>query len=75
MKSKILEKINKAHTVYIYNGFLESYFKSSKSELIYHFRERYKKQKEEPNKNYMNTFLEDFYNNLELLDNLELYFN
>ena len=39
-----IEKINKAKIVYIYNGHIDNYFKSSKSELIWHFRYLYKRQ-------------------------------
>ena len=74
-KKEILSKINQTKIVYIYNGHIDNYFKSSKSELIWHFRHLYKRQKTEPNKNYMTTFLDEFYNNINLNDNLELYFN
>ena len=46
-KKEILEKINKAKIVYIYNGHIDNYFKSSKSELMWHFRYLYKRQKTE----------------------------
>ena len=72
-KKEILEKINKAKIVYIYNGHIDNYFKSSKSELLWHFRYLYKRQKTEPN--YMNSFLKEFNDNINLNDNFELYFN
>ena len=74
-KQEILSKINQAKIVYIYNGYIDNYFKSSKSELLWHFRNLYKRQKTEPSKNYMISFLEEFYNHINLNDNLELYFN
>ena len=75
MKSKILDKIKRAKSVYIYNGFMEMYFKISKTDFLYEFRARCKRQKTEPNKYYMNTMLEEFNDNINLDDNLELYFN
>ena len=72
-KKAILEKINKAKIVYIYNGHIDNYFKSSKAELLWHFRYLYKRQK--THQTYMTEFLNEFYDNINLDDNLELYFN
>ena len=75
MKSKILDKIRRAKAVYIWNGFTEIYWKISKTDFLYEFRARCKRQKTEPDTSYMNTMLEEFNDNINLDDNLELYFN
>tara|TARA_R110000824_G_scaffold15816_1_gene66344 strand:- start:77 stop:322 length:246 start_codon:yes stop_codon:yes gene_type:complete len=81
MKKEILSLLNQAKEVYIYNNFLEDYFKSSKRELISLFKERYKKQLTVKNENgkhhthYMNLFLTDFKDNISLNEHNQLFFN
>ena len=75
MKKEILNKIKKAKTIYIWNGFLEIYFKISKTDFLYEFRARYKRQKNEPDAYYMDKMLEEFNENINMKDDLILYFN
>jgi hypothetical protein len=71
MKKEIIKKIKSANNVYIHNGFLEYYFKGSKSELLTVFRERYKKAEEE----YLESFLKDFNNQIVINEDNDLLFN
>jgi len=41
-KKEIINKINKAKTIYVHNGFTEFYFKTTKYDLLYIFRKTYK---------------------------------
>ena len=75
MKKEILNKIKQAKTIHIYNGFMEMHFKISKTDFLYEFRAKCKRQKNEPDKYYMDKMLEEFNDNINLDDNLELYFN
>ena len=73
MKKEILNKIKKAKTIHIYNGFMEMHFKISKTDFLYEFRARYKRQKDYPE--YMNEFLTEFNDNINLDEHGDLYFN
>ena len=73
MKKEILNKIKKARTVYIWNGFMEIYFKISKTDFLYEFRAKCKRQKDYPE--YMNEMLTEFNDNINFDDNLNLFFN
>ena len=73
MKKEILNKIKKARTVYIWNGFMETYFKISKTDFLYEFRARCKRQKD--HLYYINSMLEEFNDNINMKDDLILYFN
>ena len=73
MKKEILNKIKKAKTVYIWNGFTEIYWKISKTDFLCEFRARCKRQKDHPE--YINTMLEEFNDNINMKDDLILYFN
>ena len=81
MKKEILKLLNQAKEVYIYNGFLDDHFKSSKSELINLFKSRYKNQLNVKDKNgkidtyYMSEFLTEFKQNIQLNENNQLFFN
>ena len=41
-KKAILNKINQSKSVYVFNGFTEFYFKTTKSDLLSIFRKQYK---------------------------------
>jgi hypothetical protein len=74
-RTEINKKIKSATQVYIYNGFAEDYFKSTKEDLIKWFSYRYKRQVEMDNGQvYMDSFLSDMESNLRVEDNI-LYFN
>ena len=75
MKKEILNKIKKAKTVYIWNGFTEIYWKISKTDFLCEFRARCKRQKTEPDAYYMDKMLEEFNENINMKDDLILYFN
>ena len=75
VKKEILYKIKKAKKVYIWNGFMEIYFKISKADFLYEFRARCKRQKTEPDAYYMNQMLKEFNDNINMQDDLILYFN
>ena len=73
MKKEILNKIKKAKTVHIYNGFMEMHFKISKTDFLYEFRARYKEQKKYPEN--MEEMLTEFNDNISLNEHGDLYFN
>jgi len=73
MKKEILNKIKQAKTVYIYNGLLEMHFRISKTDFLYEFRARCKGQKKHPG--HMDEMLKEFNDNINLDDNLNLFFN
>ena len=73
MKKEILNKIKKAKTVHIYNGFMEMHFKISKADFLYEFRAKYKRQKDYPE--HMNEMLTEFNDNINLDAHGDLYFN
>ncbi len=74
-RTEINKKIKSATQVYIYNGFAEDYFKSTKEDLIKWFSYRYKRQAEgNEGQVYMDSFLSDMESNLRVEDNI-LYFN
>mgnify|MGYP003136892001 FL=1 len=73
MKKEILNKIKKAKTIHIYNGFMEMHFKISKTDFLYEFRAKCKRQKDYPE--YMNEMLTEFNDNINFDDNLNLFFN
>ena len=73
MKKEILNKIKKAKTIHIYNGFMEMHFKISKADFLYEFRAKCKRQKDYPE--YMNEMLTEFNDNINFDDNLNLFFN
>ena len=75
-RTEINKKIKSATQVYIYNGFAEDYFKSTKEDLIKWFSYRYKRQVENNNGQvYMDSFLSDMESNLRIDENNILYFN
>ena len=74
-RTEINKKIKSAKQVYIWNGFAEEYFKSTKEDLIKWFSYRYKRQAEgNDGQVYMDSFLSDMESNLRVEDNI-LYFN
>ena len=76
MKKEIIKKIKSANCVYIHNGFLEYYFKGSKSELLTLFKERYKRQKEsDAGERFLESFLQDFNDQIIINEDNDLFFN
>ena len=73
MKKEILNKIKQAKTIYIWNGFMEIYFKISKTDFLYEFRARCKRQKDHPE--YIDSMLTEFNDNINMKDDLIFYFN
>ena len=74
LKKEILNKIKKAKTVYIYQNFLECHFKTSKGEILWHFKNWYNKSKGADNEPYLNNWLNDFNNSCRLDENNQLFF-
>jgi len=60
LRKTILDKISKAKSVYVYNGFTEFYFKTVKSDLLHTFRKTYKASDYEGNQNHLLAWLNDF---------------
>jgi len=75
LKKAILNKINKAKSIYVYQNFMECHFKSSKAELLWHFKRCYKGSNTSDNKNYLNKWLIEFNENCILNENNQLFFN
>tara|TARA_R100001129_G_C5098416_1_gene183445 strand:- start:64 stop:306 length:243 start_codon:yes stop_codon:yes gene_type:complete len=74
-RTAINKKIKSATHVYIWNGYAEDYFKSTKEDLIKWFSYRYKRQVEsDAGQVYMDSFLSDTESNIQINDNI-LYFN
>jgi hypothetical protein len=74
-RTEINKKIKSASQIYVWNGFAEDYFKSTKEDLIKWFSYRYKRQAEgNEGQVYMDSFLSDMESNLRVEDNI-LYFN
>jgi len=79
-KKEIINKINKSKTIYVHNGFTESYFKTTKYDLLYIFRKTYKslnesvKDKTTP-KYYLDDYLKEFNNMIMINEENDLYFN
>tara|TARA_R100000773_G_C4150686_1_gene72895 strand:+ start:241 stop:513 length:273 start_codon:yes stop_codon:yes gene_type:complete len=75
-RTAINKKIKSAKSVYIYNGFAEDYFKSTKDELLSWFNYRYKRQAESnAGQVYFEEFLTEMENNLRVNESDELHFN
>lgn len=81
LRKSILNKISKAKTVYVFNGYTEFYFKTIKSDLLETFRKNYKslsegiKKKDTP-KYYLEEYLEEFNNHCSIHEESgDLYFN
>jgi len=75
LKKQILNKINKASKVYVYNGFTEFYFKASKSDLLYHFRKTYKSSNYKGNQNCLLEWLNDYNDRATFDDDNNLMFD
>ena len=73
MKNIILNKIKQAKTVHIYSHYLEMHFRISKTDFLNEFRSKCKRQKDYPE--YMDSMLEEFNENINFDDNLNLFFN
>ena len=75
-RTEINKKIKSAKQVYIFNGWAEDYFKSTKEDLLNWFSYRYKRQAEGNNGQvYMDSFLTEMEDNLRIDENNTLYFN
>lgn len=75
LRKSIIDKINKANAVYVYNGFTEFYFKTIKSDLLYHFRKTYKASNYAGNQNSLLGWLNDFNDRATLNDDGDLMFD
>ena len=75
-RTAINKKIKSANRVYIWNGWAEHYFKSTKEDLISWFNYRYKKQAESgAGQAYMDEFLNEIQIPNEEDDTKQLFFN
>jgi len=80
-KKAILKILNQAQQVFIYNNLLEYHFKSSKTEILQVFKNRYESQLTVKQSDgsldfyYMNEFLDEFKQNCSLNGYNQLYFN
>ena len=78
IKKEILNKIKQAKSIWVYNGFSEFYFKTTKSDLLSVFRKQYNSMnndKTDTMHNYFNSWIEEFNQNIRLDENSELFFN
>ena len=75
LKKTILDKINKAKNVYVHNGFSEFYFKTIKSDLLYHFRKTFKSANYEGNQLHLLEWLNDFNDRATINDDGDLMFD
>jgi len=65
LRKSILDKISKAKTVYVHNGYTEFYFKTIKADLLETFRKNYKSLSESVKDNstpkyYLDEYLNEF---------------
>ena len=80
-KKAILKILNQAQQVFIYNNLLEYHFKSSKTEILQVFKNRYESQLTVKQSDgsldfyYMNEFLDEFKDNCSLNEHNQLFFN
>ena len=75
LRTSIINKINSAKRVYVYNGFTEFYFKTSKADLLYHFRKTYKSTNYVGNQLHLLEWLKDFNDRCSICDNGDLNFD
>ncbi len=75
IRKEILNKINNAKNIYVHNGFCEFYFKTSKSDLLYHFRKTFKSANYEGNQNCLLEWLNDFNDRATINDDGDLMFD
>jgi len=81
LRKSILNKISKAKTVYVHNGFTEFYFKTIKADLLETFRKNYKNLSESVKdgttpKYYLDNYLEEFDTQCSIHEESgDLYFN
>ena len=71
IKKEILNKIKKAKSAWVFNGFTEFYFKTGKSDILNVFRKSLKNLEGV----YKTSFLNEFNDNVRLNDEFELFFN
>jgi hypothetical protein len=81
LRKSILDKISKAKTVYVHNGFTEFYFKTIKADLLEIFKKNYKSLSESVKngstpKYYLDEYLEEFNTQCSIHEESgDLYFN
>ena len=81
LRKTIIDKINNAKTVYVYNGFTEFYFKTIKADLLETFRKNYKSlseavKKGDTPKYYLDEYLTEFNDHTTIhAESGDLYFN
>lgn len=75
LKKEIINKINKANKVYVYNSFTEFYFKTTKSDLLFTFKEDYKNSDKPENHLNLLSWLKDFNDRATLTDSNNLMFD
>jgi len=75
LRKTILDKINKSKNVYVHNGFTEFYFKTIKSDLLYHFRKTYKSSNYNGNQLHLLEWLNDFNDRATINDEGDLMFD
>lgn len=75
LRKSIIDKINKANAVYVYNGFTEFYFKTTKSDLLHTFREQYKNSNIPGNQLNLLSWLKDFNDRATLTESNNLMFD
>jgi hypothetical protein len=74
IKKQILNKINSSKSVWVFNGFTEYYFKTTKSDILGVFRKSLKSY-QTPHDNYYTSFLNDFNERVRLNEESELFFD
>ena len=75
LRKQIIDKINKADKVYVYNSFTEFYFKTTKSDLLFSFKEDYKKSNKPNQQLEILSWLKDFNDRATLTESNNLMFD
>jgi len=75
LKKEIINKINKANKIYVYNSFTEFYFKTTKSDLLFTFKEDYKNSDKPENHLSLLNWLKDFNDRATLTESNNLMFD
>ena len=75
LKKQIINKINKAKNVYVYNGYTDFYFKTTKADLLHIFRKQYKSTNYEGNNAYLLELVNDYNDRATLNDDGDLMFD
>jgi len=75
LKKQIINKINKAKNVCVYNGYTDFYFKTTKSDLLHIFRKQYKSTNYKGNDAYLLELVNDYNDRATLNDDGDLMFD